>query len=114
MSDLREVSSTREIEAIREDVAQLREDLKKLMSKMGAMGGEVTDNLIEQAEEALEELKARAGKSYNRLAKEGQRYAKSAEKAIQSSVAEHPFGTAIIALAVGVILAQFLGRSQSR
>jgi ElaB/YqjD/DUF883 family membrane-anchored ribosome-binding protein len=108
------MTGTREIEAIREDIAQLREDLKKLVGKMGAIGGQVTDNLIEQAEETLDELKARAGKSYNRIATEGRRYAKSAEKTIEKSVAEHPFGTAMIALAVGVILAQLLGRSQSR
>jgi ElaB/YqjD/DUF883 family membrane-anchored ribosome-binding protein len=107
------MTGTREIEAIREDVAQLRADIKKLAGKAGTIGSEVTENLIQQAEDTIEELKARAGKQYNRLAKDGRRYAKQAEKTIQQSVAEHPFGTAVIALAAGVILAQLMGRSRS-
>jgi ElaB/YqjD/DUF883 family membrane-anchored ribosome-binding protein len=110
MSDLREVTASREIEAIREDIAQLREDLKSLMGKVGSIGGNVAEGLGAQASDALEDAKDMASKmanrSYKRATKEAQRYADTVEK----SIADHPFGTAMIALAIGLVLAKLFDR----
>lgn len=96
-----------DLETIRDDIDQLRADLSKLVT---ALGHDLAGGAGKRASRLVNDLESRATDTYDRLAKETQRYASTVEK----SIAEHPIGTAAIALAVGVIISRLFDRSHPR
>jgi ElaB/YqjD/DUF883 family membrane-anchored ribosome-binding protein len=96
-----------DLETIRDDIDQLRADLKSLVA---ALGHDVAGSAGKRASRLVSDLESRASDTYDRLTKETQRYASSVEK----SLSEHPVGTAAIALAVGVIISRLFDRSHPR
>jgi ElaB/YqjD/DUF883 family membrane-anchored ribosome-binding protein len=93
-----------DLDTIREDLDQLRADVRSLVT---ALGHDLAGGAGKRASRLVSDLEERASDTYDRLTKETQRYASTVEK----SIAEHPVGTAAIALAVGVIISRLLDRS---
>ena len=105
-------SKISEIDDIREDLAQLRSDLKALMKAAndGDITRDVASGIARQASRIAEDLEDTARRTYDRVAdtvgENAQHYSRIMEKAIS----EHPFSAATIALALGVMLSRFLDR----
>lgn len=103
-----------EIEDIREDLEQLRSDLKALMKAVndGDVTRDVASGIARQASRIAEDLEESARRTYDRVAgtvgENAQHYGRIMERAIS----EHPFSAATIALALGVMLSRFLDRSE--
>jgi ElaB/YqjD/DUF883 family membrane-anchored ribosome-binding protein len=88
-----------EIEHVREELQQLREDVQKLIGSIG----DATNNMTNRA---VGNLSDTASDAYNRLQQQTQRYAST----FQEKVSAHPFEAAAIALAVGVVVSRLLDR----
>jgi ElaB/YqjD/DUF883 family membrane-anchored ribosome-binding protein len=99
-----------DLDTIRDDVAQLREDLKSLMGTVAAIGHDVAGAAGGRTHRLVDDLEKRAAKSYDRISDEASRYANTVEK----QIAEHPVGTAAIALAIGLVISRLLDRSHPR
>lgn len=104
------MSKTVDLDDLRDDVAQLREDLKSLMGTVAAIGHDVAGAAGTRTNRLVDDLEKRASKSYDRISDEATRYANVVEK----QIAEHPVGTAAIALAIGLILSRVLDRGHPR
>ncbi len=96
-------SKSVDLDTLRDDIDQLRADVTKLVT---ALGHDLAGGAGKRASRLVNDLEARASDTYDRLSKETQRYASTVEK----SIAEHPLGTAAIALAIGVVISRFLDR----
>ena len=92
-----------DLDTLRDDIDQLRNDLTKLGT---ALGHDLAGTAGKRASRLVNDLESRASDTYDRLAKETQRYASTVEK----SIAQHPVGTAAIALAIGVVISRLLDR----
>lgn len=92
-----------DLDTIRDDIDQLRADLSKLVT---ALGHDLAGGAGKRASRLVNDIESKASDTYERLAKETQRYASTVEK----SITQHPVGTAAIALAVGVIISRLLDR----
>lgn len=92
-----------DLDTLRDDIDQLRNDLTKLVT---ALGHDLAGTAGKRASRLVNDLESRASDTYDRLAKETQRYASTVEK----SIAQHPVGTAAIALAIGVVISRLLDR----
>ena len=108
--------TTSELDELRDDLAELRGELKRLMKavKQDANDGfdDAASGIAQQMARIAGDLEDTAKRTYDRLSgsvTEGaQQYGRSLEKAIS----DHPFGAATIALAAGVILSRFLDRGR--
>ena len=88
-----------DLEHVREELASLREDVKRLMGSLGNAAGNTTGR-------AMSDLGDSANEAYNRLSQQTQRYANS----FQETISAHPFVAAAIALAVGVVVSRLLDK----
>jgi len=108
--------TTSELDELRDDLAELRAELKRLMKavKQDADDGfsGTASGIAQQVQRIAGDLEDTAKRTYDRLsesvAENAQEYSRSLEKAIT----DHPFGAATIALAAGVILSRFLDRGR--
>ena len=97
-----------------DDFASVRAELNQLRSDVQALGetiAKASDGLKgavrKKAERVVGDLEGSAEDAYEHLAEEGRRYANAVEK----KMSEHPIGTMVVALAVGVVLGRLLDRS---
>ncbi len=104
------MSKTIDIDTLRDDVAQLRDDIKSLMGTVAALGHDVAGVAGTRTHRLVDDLEKRASKGYERVSDEASRYVNVVEK----QIAEHPVGTAAIALAIGLIISRLLDRSHPR
>jgi ElaB/YqjD/DUF883 family membrane-anchored ribosome-binding protein len=106
-------SKISEIDDIREDLAQLRSDLKALMKAVndGDVTRDVASGIASQASRIAEDLEDSARRTYDRVAESVGENAQHYSKIMERAISEHPFSAATIALALGVMLSRFLERS---
>lgn len=99
-----------ELDIVREDLAELRSEMKALIDVIGKTGvdsvGAVNGKARRISRDVEKALEKAADKVYDRAAKEGQRYLSSVEE----HVAERPYSSMAIALAAGLMLGRFLDR----
>jgi ElaB/YqjD/DUF883 family membrane-anchored ribosome-binding protein len=108
--------TTNEIDELREQLDDLRAQLKRLSRAVnddvqdGAAG--IASGIAAQVSRLAGDLEDTARRTYDRVSgtvtENAQQYSRSIEKAIT----DHPFGAATIALAAGVILSRFLDRGR--
>lgn len=105
-----------EIDELREDLAELRSDLKSLMKAINRTGDDaigVGSGIAQQAARIAGDLEETARRTYDRLSDTVSEGAEHYGKSLEKAIADHPFSAATIALAAGVILSRFLERSGS-
>ena len=107
-------SKTADLDALRDDVAQLREDLKALMGTVSALGHDIAGAAGNRTHRLVDDLEKRASKSYDRISDRISDEASRYTNVVEKQIAEHPFGSAALALAVGLIISRVLDRSPSR
>lgn len=97
-----------------DDFASVRAELNQLRSDVQALGetiAKASDGLKgavrRKAERLAGDLEGTAEDAYEQLAEEGRRYA----NVVEQKMSEHPIGTMVVALAVGVVLGRLLDRS---
>ena len=102
-----------EIDDIREDLAQLRTDLKALMRAVnnGDVAQDVASGIARQASRIAEDLEDTARRTYDKVADSISDNAQHYTRTVERAIVEHPFSATTIALAVGVMLSRFLERS---
>ena len=96
-----------DLAAVSADMKQLREELNALTETIGKLGRDGADALGRKAGRMARGLESSAGEAYATVASEGQRYARN----LEATVADRPFGSMMIAVAVGFVLGTVLGRS---
>lgn len=112
-----EKKNSDELQVLRDDLAQLRSDMQELISTVGRIGEDAGTAVVGQATRMADGVRDSAEDAYAQLVKEGRRYAKdgkkyarSVERSLEANVAEHPFGSMAIALAIGLVIGKILDR----
>jgi ElaB/YqjD/DUF883 family membrane-anchored ribosome-binding protein len=111
--------SASELDALRDDVAQLREDLKNLMGTMSGLSHDVAEIVSTRVDRTAHDVRSMAGKASHdakrmaekagdRMVRDVKHYTDSFERSISS----HPFGAATIALALGMVIGRLIDRSR--
>jgi ElaB/YqjD/DUF883 family membrane-anchored ribosome-binding protein len=88
-----------EVEALRADFKQIREDLKSLTSALGQLAGK-------QAAEGVDELKQKRDKIEAQL----RQVAGDARTSVEEHVREKPVNSLLLAFAIGLVLGKGFGR----
>ena len=96
-----------DFDAVRAELIQLRSDVQALGETIARAGNGFKRAVRKKVAHVAEDLEGSAGDAYEHLAEEGRRYA----NAIEEKMSEHPLGTMVVALAVGVVLGRLLDRS---
>ena len=91
---------------VREDLDQLRADLKSVMDAVGKLNSDASAVAREKAARAASDIGRKAEEIYEDLKSEGER----ASRLLVNAVNEHPYSSLAIALAVGIVI----GRSWDR
>jgi ElaB/YqjD/DUF883 family membrane-anchored ribosome-binding protein len=106
-----------ELQVLRDDLAQLRADMRELVSTVGRIGEDASSAVAGQASRLAEGVRGSAEDAYaqvvregKRYAKDGRKYARSLERSLEENVVEHPFGSMAIALAIGLVIGKILDR----
>ena len=93
-----------DLEAVRSDIAQLKQDLRLLMDDMGAVAKNRAHRAKERVGEAMHEFKDRAGEAAQAAKEKGRVAAEKAEE----TITDHPFASVGIAFGVGLLLGAVL------
>jgi ElaB/YqjD/DUF883 family membrane-anchored ribosome-binding protein len=86
---------------LREDVMRLQADLKGLIDRVSDIGDDLT-KVVRQEAGGIEKS---ASRLYTRATREAGGYTATVEK----SIAQHPFSSAVIALAAGILISKLFG-----
>lgn len=101
-----EKSIKTEVDAIREDIQKLQNDLKDMFHSAGEQGKEKLQEKKQQLEAAMKNLHDRAAGIYDSLREHGQEAVNKGQKKIE----ERPFTAVFIAFAAGILFDRLLGR----
>lgn len=96
-----------DFEAVRAELNQLRADVQALGETLAKATNGLRGAVRHKAERIAGDIETTAEDAYEHLAEEGRRYA----NVIEQKVSEHPLGTMVVALAIGVVLGRLLDRS---
>jgi ElaB/YqjD/DUF883 family membrane-anchored ribosome-binding protein len=91
---------------VREDLDQLRADLKSVMEAVGKLNSDASAVAREKAARAASNIGRKAEDIYEDLKSEGER----ATRLLANAVNEHPYSSLAIALAVGIVIGRSLDR----
>ncbi|HWA41584.1 MAG TPA: hypothetical protein VHA10_00115 [Hypericibacter adhaerens] len=94
------------LNAVREDLDQLRADLKNVMEALGKLNSDAGDAVKDQAARAAGTIGRKAEDIFENLKGEGDRVS----KLLTAAVNEHPYSSLAIALAIGIIIGRTLDR----
>jgi ElaB/YqjD/DUF883 family membrane-anchored ribosome-binding protein len=94
------------LNAVREDLDQLRADLKNVMEALAKLNRDAGAAGKDEASRAADTIGRRAEEMFEDLKGEGER----ATKLLAHAVNEHPYSALAIALAIGVIIGRGLDR----
>lgn len=95
-----------EVEAIREDIQKLQNDLKDMFHSVGEHGKEKLHERKEQLETAIKNLQDRAAEIYENLREQGQEVITKSQKRIE----ERPLTAVFIAFAAGILSDRLIRR----
>jgi ElaB/YqjD/DUF883 family membrane-anchored ribosome-binding protein len=95
-----------EVDAIREDIQKLQNDLKDVFHSVGEQGKEKLQERKQQLEAAMKSLHDRAAEIYDSFREHGQEAVNKSQKRIE----ERPFTAVFIAFAAGILFDRLLGR----
>jgi ElaB/YqjD/DUF883 family membrane-anchored ribosome-binding protein len=87
--------------------AEEKDDFASVRAELNQLRSDVQGAVRRKAERLAGDLEGTAEEAYEQIADEGRRYA----NAVEQKMSEHPIGTMIVALAVGVVLGRLLDRS---
>lgn len=94
------------LNAVREDLDQLRADLKNVMEALGRLNSDAGAAVKDQAARAAGTIGRKAEDVLDNLKGEGDR----AGKLLAAAVNEHPYSSLAIALAIGIVIGRSLDR----
>lgn len=92
--------------AVREDLDQLRVDLRGVMEALGKLNSDAGAAVKDQAARAAGTIGRKAEDIFEDLKSEGER----ATKLLTNAVNEHPYSSLAIALAIGIVIGRTLDR----
>ena len=95
-----------EVDAIREDIQKLQNDLKDIFHSAGEQGKEKLQEKKQQLEAAMKNLHDRAAAIYDGLREHGQDAVNKSQKQIE----ERPLTAVFIAFAAGILFDRLMGR----
>jgi ElaB/YqjD/DUF883 family membrane-anchored ribosome-binding protein len=101
-----EKSIKTEVDAIREDIHKLQNDLKDMFHSAGEQGKEKFQERKQQLEDAMKSLQGRAAEIYESFREHGQEAVNKSQKQIE----ERPFTAVFIAFAAGILFDRLMGR----
>ena len=101
-----EKSMKTEVDAIREDIQKLQNDLKDMFHSVGEQGKEKLQERKQQLEAAIKNLQDRAAEIYENLREHGQEVLNKSQKRIE----ERPFTAVFIAFAAGILSDRLIRR----
>lgn len=89
----------KEIEELREELSQLREDMGSLLSAVKNLGQSTAKATKTKAEQELDEMMEKLNRAYISARKTGEQTAESA----QDEIEKHPLASLAIAFLVGLV-----------
>jgi ElaB/YqjD/DUF883 family membrane-anchored ribosome-binding protein len=101
-----EKSMKTEVDAIREDIQKLQNDLKDMFHSVGEQGKEKLQERKQQLENAIKSLQGRAAEIYESFREHGQDAVKKSQKQIEA----RPLTAVFIAFAAGILTDRLIRR----
>jgi ElaB/YqjD/DUF883 family membrane-anchored ribosome-binding protein len=101
-----EKSMMTEIDALRQDIHKLQNDLKDMFHSVGEHGKEKLQERKQQLEDAMKNLQGRAAEIYDSFREHGQDAVNKSKEKIE----ERPLTAVFIAFAAGILFDRLLGR----
>lgn len=95
-----------EIDAIKADIANLREDMSELIQSLKERGKDKTDEVKDKARAQLDESIERLAEAYQAVKGQGTDFAEQTNKQIE----QNPVMSVLTALGVGVLVGSLLSR----
>jgi ElaB/YqjD/DUF883 family membrane-anchored ribosome-binding protein len=94
------------INNVREDLDQLRADLRNVMDAIGKLNSDAGAAVRDRAARAADNIGRKAEDVFDDLKHEGER----ATRILTNAVNDHPYSSLAIALAIGIVIGRTLDR----
>ena len=99
-----------EIEAIREDIQKLQNDLKDMLHSVGDQSKEKLQESKQKLETAIKSLQGRVTEKFDESYDNLREHSQDAVKQSRKQIEERPLTAVFIAFAAGILLDRLIGR----
>lgn len=99
-----------EIDAIREDIQKLQNDLKDMFHSVGEQSKEKLQESKQRLETAIKSLQGQAVKKFDEIYDSLSEHSQDAVKKSRKQIEEQPLTAVLIAFAAGILFDRLIGR----